>query len=183
MKESESRQHILQQDELEQVLRDFFEKELPEEFREPPSLNEIPVAELEPHPTGQRKLIRSLAGLAAAVVAAAGFLLSVSNLQPRRDVEPVEPTVAVRKVDPSRSLAERVRKIADKVAAQPPLADVATFARTEPLERQIYDTADGPVEQRTDIVWTNVTYYEPQAAADVQWSLPALTIEIIPLTK
>jgi hypothetical protein len=60
-------------------------------------------------------------------------------------------------------------------------ADLEVSSRRQPIERQIYDSGLGPVEQRTDVVWTNVSYYEPETGASVQWSVPELTIEILPI--
>lgn len=186
MSESEfrQRQHILREDELEQVLRDFFNGEIPKELSAGTSPCGQPPAGVEAR---QKRFGRRTAGLVAATIAAAGFLFTVSLARHRSDAIPNGPIVVEvprqSNTDQPVAVVDQAQPIDALEMEAPVPLDVAMFDRTEPLDRQIYDTADGPVEQRTDLVWTDVSYCEPQSGANVQWSLPAIKIEVFPLSK
>ena len=180
MNESERRQHILGEDELEQVLRDFYEREVPEEFGSAPVPHELPRILPDSQP---QKSTRRTAARVAAAIGVAGCLLSISITWR----EPPDVAVAPMAAAPVQSGVDEQQQgtttpVRGAVPAVSDLFDVALFARSEPVDRQIYETADGPVEQRTDLVWTDVSYYEPDSGADVQWSLPTVRIKITPLT-
>ncbi|HEX6987591.1 MAG TPA: hypothetical protein VF170_19585, partial [Planctomycetaceae bacterium] len=52
----------------------------------------------------------------------------------------------------------------------------------EPLERRTVVTPRGPVEQRTDLHWTNVGLVDEETGTRTEYAVPSeVTIEILPL--
>jgi len=184
MNESEPRQHDWSDQELEQILQDFFDGELPDQFDATLAASSGPV--VEPG-SPQRRTTRRTAALIAGIVATVGFVFTLPlTWSPRGDGQrdrivsaPVVELQGNQVPDDDRQPV---------VVPTIPVADfddvaVAVYADSEPLDWQIYETSSGPVEQRTDVAWTNVSYYEPETGANVEWWLPELTIEITPLSK
>jgi hypothetical protein len=182
MNQSESQQHGWSDQELEEILQDFFEHELPDQFDITLAAS-CSVADGSGGPP--RRTIRRTAALIAGIVAAVGFVVSLLWV-PRGTRQTDHRIVIAPILDlPSESVSDHDRP-AVVVPTMPVAFDdlaVAVYADSEPLDWQIYETASGPVEQRTDVAWTNLSYYEPETGANVEWWLPELTIEITPLSK
>ena len=154
--------------ELDALLYDFFRNELPEELRGLPSHPETPPMTSTP----RRREQTALALVIGLTAVAASLLLAVSALwSPPVNRTGASPHRFVRTVVPAGgSLAER-SEIEDPSNAGSP-------APMEQLVIERYDTATGPVEQRTNVRWTNVSVFEPESGTEVDVMIPEVNIEV-----
>ena len=150
---------------VESLLQDFFRAEIPAGLRrpaaapQPASLTVLRGSAAKPETTKS-------ASTAALLAIVAAMLIAVLALQrPMKNQSTSPPDTAV--VDSS-------------TAAAPP-AVAETPAVTMPVEQRIYDTENGPVEQRKFWKWIELGYIEPETGEKMQWLLPELNIEIIPI--
>jgi hypothetical protein len=159
---------------VEALLRSFFEHELPGEL--PPlatprraGSSEVPNARL-----------RLFWPIAAALASAAALAVLVSwAVRPAEDSERSNLPVA----EVTRTADSKTGDPATVWSRTPsppavPLAYSIVEAQ-QPLERFVYETEAGPVEQRADMHWTTVTVYEPLSGDRAVWMVPELTIEVV----
>lgn len=187
MKPFEAEQNRARDERVEAMLREFFEQELPDEL--PPLLQAR-------HETTQPPQQPVLRWLAPALTAAAGIaVLAAWGLWSSAANGPAIQTVSNADEPPNRHVVGLARtqkpktSKASSVLSEPPPTPKQTdsstdfaysiFEAQQPLERFVYDTDSGPVEQRADVHWTTVTVYEPQSGDRTVWSLPELTIEVV----
>jgi hypothetical protein len=163
---------------LDVLLEDFFRHELPEELRDLPPRSRTSLAanswDLE-YLGDSKRNVRNQTGFAPVIGLAAVavvLLLAVSALwvpsvnrtgqSPERFAGPVGPAAGLQ---PERSGAD---ELPYEVWPSP----------LESLVVERYETATGPVEQRTNLRWTNVSVFEPESGTEVEVIIPELSIEI-----
>ena len=154
--------------ELDALLYDFFRNELPEELRGLPSHSETPSMTSSP----RRREQTALALVIGLTAVAASLLLAVSALwSPPANRTGASPDQFVGTVVPAGgSLAKRSE------TEDPPSG--GSPAPMEQLVIERYDTATGPVEQRTNVRWTNVSVFEPESGTEVDVMIPEVNIEV-----
>lgn len=151
-------------EQVEALLRGFFRHELPEELPPLPAIE----SRSTPEPSGMVPF--RLPRVASALVAAAAVvLLATWALWPGAKPAGDPQSVAVNEEQPAEQ---------SDVA---PLGDLeyTVVERFEPLERFVYETDTGLVEQRAEMRWTTLMVYEPNSGDRAVWTVPELTIEVV----
>ncbi len=150
---------------LDVLLTDFFLNELPEELRDLPSGSEVSSTTS----MVTRRKRTAFAPVIGLTVVAATLLLAVLVVWSPSANRPEQPShrLVGNTAFAVRPLPER--SVDDKPPVEIPL---------ESLMIERYETASGPVEQRTNVRWTNVSVFEPESGAEVEVMIPELSIEI-----
>ncbi len=153
---------------IESLLSEFYEAEMPpglrvEASRAPAITGRRPVAASGTRP------IAALAGLIAVAIC----LAAVVGPLWRQGLTPSAPSTALapQQIGPGDS--------------NTPESVVESFvSETEqPIERLRYDTETGPVEQRTNLRWTNVSIRDQESGEDVELMIPELQIDVFPIDE
>ncbi len=191
-------------DELEGVLRDFFQQEMPPELLELSDISDeeyesrfhqVPrpvMAAPEPMRAKRFKLSRLAAGLCACLVLAiivftqfqpAGNVPVANNniVQPEQ-TQPPEPGQDHVYRDSNMIKSETLIAVDHGNKSQEMPHQVAKEVE-ESIDITLFNTDQGPIEQRTEISWTNITVQHPETGMNVQMSMPELTIDFIPVNK
>jgi hypothetical protein len=161
-------------DQVETLLRSFFRDELPDELP--------PLRYRAPHRarTASEPARLRLGGFALALAAAAAVVVFVSwalwssshAIAPDRPLAGNQPAPVI---EADKPVVETVRSDGSPVA---PL-EYSIVEAIDPLERFVYETDQGPVEQRAEMRWTTLTVYEPGSGDRTVWTVPELTIEVV----
>jgi len=191
-------------EELESVLREYFQHEMPPELLE---LSDISDAEYEkrfrqihlagngvPEPFVQRprrQFTLGLLVLGLCVCLIIGYSFSrfqpadstpVANhpsTQPAPD-QPIEKNHIVRESTLSGPESLAVVDQGDTSIEMTPQINKSVH---ESIDITLYNTELGPIEQRTELSWTNITVQNPKTGTNVEMSMPELTIDFVPVSK
>ena len=193
-------------DELESVLREYFQQEMPLELQELPEVsdeefekrfrqspylgNGVPET-LEKQRQGQFKLGYLITAVCACVIVG---VIALTNFQPVPNVpvvnnetpispatiQPSEPAIVPEGASPIESDALAV---VDHGNSPMELTSEVEKNIPESIDITLYNTELGPVEQRTELSWTNFTVQNPETGANVKMSMPELTIDFVPVNK
>ena len=201
----DQKHHNLGDRQLETLLRDFFEGELPAELGElddaplvrrstQPAAVDISVAEKPVFETPLRsRWATRAARLLGAAVAVAGVLFLAWNvvpaLPPHVDQTPVtqqqvaegsrptaSSTITAANAQSRKTIAPR--ELLSNVPFPPQSVNYSVSENISLLGSSKYVTQQGPVEQRTQLRTTSVSFYEPKSGSQVLFTLPEIEIEI-----
>lgn len=193
-------------DELESVLRDYFQQEMPPELLEIPDITDeeyenrfmqLPKPEVSStdrstkRPQRQLKVsVLIMLGLCVCMMIGISFNqfsqnkdLPVVNHTIHEPVlnPPVESELAaysIKKLEPVASLA-----VVDQGSPSMDLSTQIDKKVQESIDITLYNTELGPIEQRTEISWTNITIQNPKTGTNMEMSMPELTIDFVPVSK
>ncbi|MEX0701613.1 MAG: hypothetical protein WD069_05895 [Planctomycetales bacterium] len=180
---------------LDALLGEFFRQEMPVELRQPqPAFRPRtaisrpafaaprPAAAVAPasaRPVSVKRTPGAAAGLVvAAVCLAMAVVLTVgtSSRDSRRDGG----TMVESRSGIPREAASPIAA-AEKLVADGEFVVERVEERSQPVDRTTFQTSRGPVEQRTDLRTTNVSVFDAQTGTRVEFEVPELSIEIIPI--
>lgn len=192
------------EDELESVLRDYFQQEMPPELQE---LSELSDEEFEAHYQQLRAANRrspepaarqgTQRGILISVVSACLLLGLVWAFYPKTPEGPdltsqPMPNEAAHTILPEKSetiapdeLEMELDTLVTLDHGEAPLEltpEIDDSIR-ESIDITLYNTELGPVEQRTELSWTNITVENPETGSHVKMSMPELTIDFVPVNK
>lgn len=201
------------EDELESILRAYFQQEMPPELQELTELSDeefetrykqlqtTEQATPEPRePAARRGFQRGLlvSALAACLVLGLTWIFypqtpeqPALTEQPR----PTETDVAIipeteqpitpEQLDSEEQLASEPDTLVALDQGDAPLEMTPEIDDNirESLDITLYNTELGPVEQRTELSWTNITVENPETGSHVKMSMPELTIDFVPVNK
>lgn len=174
MRRNDARLPSPEEAEFDELLRDFFAGEMPAEMRR--FDGDAP----EPHvrgnsvasPRGRHAAFVQLSAVALCLLLA-GFALWVSTNR-RNNPAPVDSIVDSHDA-PAPDVMPNLAQHADRPAG------FSLSEKVEPVESLTYDTINGPVQQRTNLKTTNVSFIEPGTGDLLELTVPELTIEIFPI--
>jgi len=190
-------------DELESVLRDFFQSEMPPELLEIPEITDeeyqqrfmqLPQADLGASDVFKKnshrhfKMSLLISSLCACLILGISFNRffgpdnvpvvndTINQLKPSEPAEndPVSPDTKYLESSESLAVVDHVGTTLDMPAPK---------NVHESIDLTLYNTEHGPIEQRTEISWTNITVQNPQTGTNMEMSMPELTIDFIPISK
>lgn len=142
---------------VERLLVNFFSAELPEEFHGRVTVSRAPATPGRPS--------RPLPAGACVAAAAAVLVLGWAGLQYESGGRTLPVLASAQPAGPKPS------------ATSPPSVSESTpVLESTVVER--YETSSGPVEQRTEIRWSNVSVIEPETGSELEMLLPELSIEV-----
>lgn len=189
-------------DELERVLRDYFQQEMPPELLETPDISdeeyENRFKELNkfkvtvPVESTQRKfkLSHLAVGICACLILA---LIVFTQFQPAGNVPVANNTISQPKLVPpaesdsvirdSNMMESESLMVVDHGSVSQEMPHKVAKAVEESIDITLFNTERGPIEQRTEISWTNITVQHPETGMNVEMSMPELTIDFIPVNK
>ncbi|WP_417396946.1 hypothetical protein [Gimesia chilikensis] len=192
------------EDELESVLREYFQQEMPPELQE---LSELTDEEFEAHyrklraeensvpgaqePASRRGFQLGLLVSALSICLMAGLACLFMQRTPDESGLTNQPTAELTKQP------EIEKPIVATIPETEPDTLVVLDQGETPLEMTpevkdnikesiditLYNTELGPVEQRTELSWTNITVENPETGSHVKMSMPELTIDFVPVNK
>ncbi|QDT44662.1 hypothetical protein Pan241w_47770 [Gimesia alba] len=193
-------------DELESVLREYFQQEMPLELQELPEVsdeefekrfkqtahlgNGVPEKSGNQR-RGQFKLGYLITAVCACVIVGVMVFTKfqpVPNVPVVRNETPTPPA----STQPSEQASDSQRSHpieSDALAVvdhgNSPIELTSEVDKTiqESIDITLYNTESGPVEQRTELSWTNFTVQNPETGANVKMSMPELTIDFVPVNK
>ena len=192
-------------DELESVLRDYFQQEMPPELLEIPEITDEEYAKrfmqlpksgigtpdrLEEKPHRHFKTSLLMLGLCVCLII--GFSFSrflqmdhvpvVNNtINPIKPIQPVENapvSTASTNMESAESLA-----VVDQGSSSMDLSGQIGKKIQESIDITLYNTELGPIEQRTEISWTNITVQNTKTGTNMEMSMPELTIDFVPVSN
>jgi|GEM_PF-2351700 len=191
-------------EELESVLREYFQQEMPPELQELPEISDAEYAQrfrqinklgngsphsFEEKPRRQFKLGMLMAGLCACLIIGISFI----KFQPTTVVPVTQHTITQPK--PSQPLERETIPHNSRMMESESLAVIdqgdTSLEMTPQIDKSVHESIDitlyntevGPIEQRTEISWTNITVQNPKTGTNVEMSMPELTIDFIPVSK
>ncbi|WP_298866597.1 hypothetical protein [uncultured Gimesia sp.] len=190
-------------DELESVLRDYFQQEMPLELLEIPEVTDeeyekrfmqMPRSDVtasdrfekRQHP--QFKVGLLMLGLCVCLMI--GFSVSrflqtdhvpvvnnsINQLKPNQPTENAPVSSDSRNLESAESVA--VVNHGDTTLDMSDQKNVH-----ESIDLTLYNTEHGPIEQRTEISWTNITFQNHKTGTNMEMSMPELTIDFVPVSK
>ncbi|QDV52799.1 hypothetical protein [Gimesia fumaroli] len=193
-------------DELESVLREYFQKEMPLELQELPEIsdeefeerfsqkihlgNGVPVRN-EHQRHGQFKLSYLITAVCACVIVGVVALTQfqpapqapvVNNETPTEPV-PARPSELQHTPQETKPIESDALAVVDHGSTPIELTPEVDKTVQNSIDITLYNTESGPVEQRTERSWTNYTVQNPETGANVKMSMPELTIDFIPVNK
>jgi len=171
MTRSDRNSSSLDDAQVEEILHRFFAREVPAEFR-------TEVAPAEPERPATRVSERparswALPGVAALAIMLAASALWIATVRGPHDAG--GPPVVIH-ADP----LPVDQPLGSGAAAMRPVA-YSLSESVKPVESLRYDSATGPVEQRTRLNTTNVSIFEPETGELLELTVPELVIEIFPI--
>jgi hypothetical protein len=192
-------------DELESVLRDYFQQEIPPELLDIPEITDEDYAkrftqlpksgvktpghfEVKPH----RQFKTSLLMLGLCVCLIIGFSFSrflptdnvpvvnntINQIKPIQPVENEPVPATSTNMESAESLA-----VVDQGSSSMDLSGQIDKKIQESIDITLYNTELGPIEQRTEISWTNITVQNHKTGTNMEMSMPELTIDFVPVSK
>lgn len=193
------------QDELESALRDYFQQEMPPELQE---LAELSDEEFEKHyqslrasesrrdkpfeQTAPRRAFHR--GLLLSVLSfclVLGFAWTHFRTPSETPVAVIQPRITEQPVAPEAEDATSAPRLEDSETlivldhGEIPLEMTPEVNDNvhESIDITLYNTEMGPVEQRTELSWTNITVENPETGSHVKMSMPEFTIDFVPVSK
>ncbi|HAH45968.1 hypothetical protein [Gimesia sp.] len=192
-------------DELESVLREYFQQEMPPELQELSDVSDEefekrllqrqPVGNVNADPfTSRRHRAFKIGLLTSAVCACLALGMGLLQFLPEENpaivdrVVPVSPAndtapPARGETDESEELDSNTLVVVDHGNSPMDLTPKVDKNVKESIDITLYNTELGPVEQRTELSWTNITVENPQTGSNVKMSMPELTIDFVPVDK
>jgi len=191
--------------ELESVLRDYFQQEMPPELLEIPEITDeeyakrfmqLPKSGIDaPDRSGEkshRQFKTSLLMLGLCVCLIIGFSFSrflqtdnvpvvnnsINQLKPIQPSESNQASPDSENLESAESLA-----VVDQGSPSMDLSDQIDKKVQESIDITLYNTELGAIEQRTEVSWTNITVQNPNTGTNMEMSMPELTIDFIPVSK
>tara|TARA_R110002111_G_scaffold248400_1_gene312020 strand:- start:28809 stop:29465 length:657 start_codon:yes stop_codon:yes gene_type:complete len=191
-------------EELESVLREYFQQEMPPELLE---LSDISDAEYEKrfrqiHTSGngvpdtfhrkpgrQYKTGLLMLGLCVCLIIGISF----TQFQPADQIpvakhtitqpESVQPAVKNEVSRNSHILEPASLAVVDQGDTSIEMTPQIDKRVHESIDITLYNTELGPIEQRTELSWTNITVQNPNTGTNVEMSMPELTIDFVPVSN
>lgn len=200
MKSSINKRRTDTESELDLVLTNFFEAELP------PTLPPLPAnMQHTIKRSGRRFRVMRIAGcmLAATLVVVASIVLRaferrLPDATPLQDVGALQSAnlaqsmYSGRDVPLGTSAVAQIGSVHDgrdnavRTASNPALLDSVLayyqVADALPIERRIYQGRDARYQQLARVNWTRVAVVEPSTGDWVGWTIPQLDIEVVPVS-
>ena len=192
-------------DELESVLREYFRQEMPPELQE---LSDDSDEEFEKRfrqtqtagnasddPFTSRrhqafKLGLLTSALCACLTLGIGFIQLLPEANPvvveriipaQPATENIPPVDTV--IDDSDELDSNTLVVVDHGDSPMEMTPRVHDNVQESIDITLYNTEMGPVEQRTELSWTNFSVENPKTGSNVKMSMPELTIDFVPVNK
>ncbi|WP_339731647.1 hypothetical protein [uncultured Gimesia sp.] len=194
-------------DELESVLREYFQQEMPLELQELPEIsdeefekrfrqithlgNGVP-DRFEKQHQGQFKLRYLMTAVCACLIIG---MVAFTQFQPVPHNVPVviqetpAPSVPTQPSEPyrvpqfSNLIESKALAVVDHGSTPIEMTSEVDKTIQDSIDIILYNTELGPVEQRTELSWTNFTVQNPETGANVKMSMPELTIDFVPVNK
>ncbi|MCH9654140.1 MAG: hypothetical protein K0U86_10050 [Planctomycetes bacterium] len=187
-------------DELESVLRDYFQQEMPPELLEIPEVSDeeyekrfmqMPRPDISSPDRFEKRQHRqftiSLLIVGLCVCLMIGFSVSrflktdhvpvVNN-----SINQLKPNQPTENASDSKNL-ESAESVAVIDQGDTPLEVSDQKNVHESIDLTLYNTEHGPIEQRTEISWTNITFQNHKTGTNMEMSMPELTIDFVPVSK
>lgn len=192
------------EDELESVLREYFQQEMPPELQELSELtdeefeahyrklraeeNSVPVAQ---EPASRRGFQLGLLVSALSICLMAGLASlfmqrtpDESGLTNQPTAEPsIQPEIEKPIVATIPEIEPDTLAVLDQGETPLEMTPEVNDNIKESIDITLYNTELGPVEQRTELSWTNITVENPETGSHVKMSMPELTIDFVPVNK
>ncbi|KAA0134230.1 hypothetical protein FYZ48_21845 [Gimesia chilikensis] len=192
------------EDELESVLREYFQQEMPPELQELSELtdeefeahyrklraeeNSVPVAQ---EPASRRGFQLGLLVSALSICLMAGLASlfmqrtpDESRLTNQPTAEPsIQPEIEKPVVATIPEIEPDTLAVLDQGETPLEMTPEVNDNIKESIDITLYNTELGPVEQRTELSWTNITVENPETGSHVKMSMPELTIDFVPVNK
>ncbi len=191
-------------EELESVLREYFQQEMPPEllelsdisdeeyekrFQELPALTNGVPDTFDRKPSRQYKTGLLLLGLCACLIVGISFIqfqpadqIPVAK-QPITQPESLPPTVKNEISRHSHILESESLAVVDQGDTSIEMTPQIDKSVHESIDITLYNTELGPIEQRTELSWTNISVQNPKTGTNVEMSMPELTIDFVPVNS
>ena len=192
-------------DELESVLRDYFQQEIPLELLEIPDITDEEYAKQfmrlpksgidaparsEERPHRQFKTSMLMLGLCVCLIIGFSFsrFLQTDNVpvvnNTSNQLKPIQPAES-NQASPDSENLESVELLAvvDQGSSSMDLSGQINKKVQESIDITLYNTELGPIEQRTEVSWTNITVQNPKTGTNMEMSMPELTIDFVPVSN
>ncbi|QDT93191.1 hypothetical protein [Gimesia algae] len=195
------------EDELESVLREYFQQEMPPELQE---LSEASDEEFEkrfrqiqtvgnetadPFASRRHRAFK-LGLLTSALCACLAVGIGLIQFQPEEnpvvvdriipaqsEIDHTPPANTNTDTDDSDELDSNTLVVVDHGNSPMEMTPRVDNNVHESIDITLYNTEMGPVEQRTELSWTNITVENPKTGSNVKMSMPELTIDFVPINK
>jgi len=194
-------------DELESVLREYFRQEMPPELQELADVSDeefekrfrqtqtqtVGNANVDPFTTRRHRAFK-LGLLTSALCACLALGIGLIQFLPESNpvvvdrVAPVQPETdntshVIAETDDSDELDSNTLVVVDHGNSPMEMTPKVDKNVQESIDITLYNTELGPVEQRTELSWTNITVENPKTGSNVKMSMPELTIDFVPVNK
>lgn len=189
-------------DELESVLREYFQQEMPLELQELSDIsdeeyekqakqvsklgNELPNS-FGKKPRRQFKLSMLMTGVCACLIVA---VVVFTRIRQEENIPVVNRPI---NVPTHLSKADTVSDHSKTINSETVVVDHGNVPKEmtpdinksvhESIDITLYNTEFGPIEQKTELLWTNITFQNPETGTNVEMSMPELTIDFVPVSK
>jgi hypothetical protein len=169
MKKSDEGSASIDDAKVDEILREFFARELPPEFANAAS----DVVTSRAASDVKRSASWTMPALAALTLSLAACVFWIAGTR-----RPAAGPDALSPIDLGTEWGASVPTPAGPIGAAVPYS----FSQNvRPVEALRYDTLHGVVEQRTNLNTTNVTFIEPETGDLLELTLPELVIEVFPI--
>lgn len=191
-------------EELESVLREYFKQEMPLELQELPEIsdeeyekrskqvtklgNDVPDS-FGKKPHRQFKLSLLMSGVCvcfvAAIVIFTQFLPTDNIPVVNRSIDQPKPNQLSNQdyVPNNSNTTNSETFVVDQGNALREMTPDINKSVHESIDITLYNTEFGPIEQKTELLWTNITFQNPETGTNVEMSMPELTIDFVPVSK
>ncbi|WP_145172635.1 hypothetical protein [Gimesia aquarii] len=189
-------------DELESVLREYFQQEMPLELQELSDIsdeeyekqakqvsklgNEVPDS-FGKKPRRQFKLSMLMTGVCACLIVA---VVVFTRIRPVENIpvvnRPINVPTELSKTDHVSDNSHSVNSetlVVDHGNVPKEMTPDVNKSVHESIDITLYNTEFGPIEQKTELLWTNITFQNPETGTNVEMSMPELTIDFVPVSK
>ncbi|WP_144982396.1 hypothetical protein [Gimesia aquarii] len=189
-------------DELESVLREYFQQEMPLELQELSDIsdeeyekqakqvsklgNELPNS-FGKKPRRQFKLSMLMTGVCACLIVA---VVVFTRIRPVENIpvvnRPINAPTHLSKTDNVSDHSKTVNSetvVVDHGNVPKEMTPDINKSVHESIDITLYNTEFGPIEQKTELLWTNITFQNPETGTNVEMSMPELTIDFVPVSK
>lgn len=189
-------------DELESVLREYFQQEMPLELQELSDIsdeeyekqakqvsklgNELPNS-FGKKPRRQFKLSMLMTGVCACLIVA---VVVFTRIRQEKNIpvvnRPINVPTELSKTDHVSDNSHSVNSetlVVDHGNVPKEMTPDVNKSVHESIDITLYNTEFGPIEQKTELLWTNITFQNPETGTNVEMSMPELTIDFVPVSK
>lgn len=194
-------------DELESVLREYFQQEMPLELQELPEISDEELEKRFRQTThlgndapdkfkkqrqGQFKLGYLMVAVCACVIVG---MIAFTQFQPvphqvpvvknetLTSPVPIQPSEQDKVSPNSNPIESEALAVVDHGSSPVEMTPEVNKRVNESIDITLYNTELGPVEQRTELSWMNFTVQNRETGANVKMSMPELTIDFVPVNK